>query len=55
LPVQADDRGYVETPYSLAQAAPGQTFRALYVFRNTAACPGPGPRSWSNAVRVTVQ
>ena len=55
IPVQTDGQGYVETPYSLSSASPGESFRARYLFRNPPACPGQSSWSQSNSLRVTVQ
>jgi hypothetical protein len=55
ISVQADEHGWIETPYSLAPFAPGATFAAQYAFRNPSKCTGPRPWSTTNALRVTVQ
>jgi hypothetical protein len=53
--VATDALGFVERPLPLGGLQSGATFAAQFMFRNTAACTGPGAFSASNALRIQTQ
>jgi hypothetical protein len=53
--ITTDGDGWCETPFPLDGVAPGMSFAAQALVRNTATCTGSGRLSSSNGVSVVVQ
>jgi len=54
-PVVSDPAGFVETPLGSLPSTPGAVLWCRFLFRNPPTCPGAGPFSSSNSLRIETQ